>query len=342
MSSRLSGGGAIEPLQSESIRLSIIIPVYNSERFLGKCLDSILNQETEYVYEVICVNDGSSDCSERILKEYCERYKGVLRYVSQSNQGISAARNKGIALAKGKLIGFIDNDDYVTNDYVQKLVKRQEETDADIVQCAHAEVNLSETYKKVITKGDIIVEAADQEGKSSTVKGYIWGGVLKKSVFKDVRFPMVFWYEDMITKMLIMRYVGRIATVGKPLYYHTHHDSNATSVLWRTGDIRSVDQYWLAVLLSEFAENHFAMKPDDMLRDQIIYEWSIMLESRTRRLPENLKKVVFSLCADYLSKIGIDNFRPTLKIQREIATAYANRNYMSWKYLSRAYRLSQS
>lgn len=97
------------------------MPAYNSERFLERCVRSILCQQTSVRYEVICINDGSTDGSLRILERLQSEYPELLRVVSQDNQGISVTRNRGIELAKGEYIGFLDNDDYVSEGYVETL-----------------------------------------------------------------------------------------------------------------------------------------------------------------------------------------------------------------------------
>lgn len=130
---------------NEKIDLSIIIPVYNAENFLRKCMDSIVNQKTKYHYEVIAVNDGSVDKSLEILKEYEEKYE-VVKIISQENGGISSARNTGINHARGKYIGLIDNDDFVVDQYVEILLDRAYMSNADIVKCNH--VNFSGVDRK--------------------------------------------------------------------------------------------------------------------------------------------------------------------------------------------------
>ena len=97
-------------LQEESIDLSIIVPVYNAEYYLRKCLNSIMSQQTSYSYEVICVNDGSKDNSISILEEFQQKFPNIVIF-NQENAGISAARNKGIELANGKYLAFVDNDE---------------------------------------------------------------------------------------------------------------------------------------------------------------------------------------------------------------------------------------
>jgi glycosyltransferase involved in cell wall biosynthesis len=113
-------------------RVSIIIPVYNAEKTLGYCLDSILNN-TYKDYEVILINDGSKDNSQKIIDKYVRMYPKKFRSYSQKNSGTAVARNRGIKYSRGKYIFFIDNDDYIDKDYIEKFVDAIEEKDAEMV-----------------------------------------------------------------------------------------------------------------------------------------------------------------------------------------------------------------
>ena len=115
--------------REETLDLSIIIPVYNGEKYLKECLASIFNNKTKYEYEVIVIDDGSSDDSMKILQSYS---KDNLIIKSQTNQGAAAARNQGLDLARGEYVAFIDSDDYISDDYIEKLVCEGKEKKADV------------------------------------------------------------------------------------------------------------------------------------------------------------------------------------------------------------------
>lgn len=102
-------------------KLSFVVPVYNTEKQLRICLDSILNQ-TNKDFEVVLINDGSTDNSEQICKEYIKRYPGKIEYISKENTGIADTRNLGIAKSKGEYVCFVDADDYIANDLLEKLI----------------------------------------------------------------------------------------------------------------------------------------------------------------------------------------------------------------------------
>lgn len=112
------------------IKVSIIVPIYNVEKYLKRCLDSLVNQTLNDI-EIICINDGSTDGSLEILNEYGRRDDRIV-IINQENSGLSATRNKGIDIAKGQFIGFVDSDDWVSKDYFEKLYNSAIQNEAEI------------------------------------------------------------------------------------------------------------------------------------------------------------------------------------------------------------------
>ena len=133
------------------IKYSVIIPVYNSEKTLKRCLDSLLEQRWEDV-EVILINDGSSDRSGKIIRAYSNRYPNI-RTVTQENSGVSAARNRGLDEAKGTYITFVDSDDYVSDDYFRVMDEAGEKEDSDLIvfakDIAGQRIDERDLYKKM-------------------------------------------------------------------------------------------------------------------------------------------------------------------------------------------------
>lgn len=117
---------------NESVKVSVIIPVYNAENFISRCLDSVL-KNTFSDYEILLFDDGSTDGSWKILQTYAEKYPEKIQAFHQKNQGVAKTRNAGIARAKGEYILFIDNDDWVDSDYLETFVHAIEKENADIV-----------------------------------------------------------------------------------------------------------------------------------------------------------------------------------------------------------------
>ncbi len=111
-------------------KISVIIPMYNSEKYIAKCLDSIISQNYENL-EIIVVNDGSKDSSKEICEEYVKKDSRI-RLINTENRGAGSARNTGLDASTGEIIGFIDSDDYICNDFYERLYNMLETTGADI------------------------------------------------------------------------------------------------------------------------------------------------------------------------------------------------------------------
>ena len=113
-------------------KVTLIIPVYNSEKYIGRCIDSILEQ-TYTNFKIMIVNDGSTDKSQEIINSYKEKYPDKIISIEQSNKGVAITRNESIKRANSKYIMFIDNDDFLDKDYIETFIKVAEEGDFDMV-----------------------------------------------------------------------------------------------------------------------------------------------------------------------------------------------------------------
>lgn len=215
------------------IKVSIIVPIYNAEKYLSKCIDSILNQ-TERNIEVILVDDGSSDNSRQICREYQKKDNRV-KIIYQENAGVSAARNQGIAVAKGSYIGFVDADDWIEPEMYSRLLEEAKKTGADIVMC---------DVKTVYDDGRVIVDTITQLSESRVVKkndftpsllvemaGAVWRCIYKTNKSNALLFPIgVTFSEDRIFNIHAMGYANIISYV-KESYYNRY--INKASVVHR-------------------------------------------------------------------------------------------------------------
>lgn len=314
----------------ENIDLSIIIPVYNSEKFLKKCMDSIVNQKTKHCFEVIAVNDGSTDSCLEILKEYDEKYEFV-KIISQKNGGISSARNTGINHARGRYIGLIDNDDYVTEDYVEILLNRAYEKNADIVKCNY--VNFSGTSGEILSR--IFHEEVSISGymgeKILDFKGYIWGGIIKRELWNDFRFPVNYWYEDMITRLIMMRKCEQFEYIDRDLYFYNVHLNNASKIIWSKKNVKCLEQYFLLEKLMEYS-NQKKLPQDSALYKIILHELGPVLWTRTKGLDEKIRKQIFLFSCKFIKQYKIEcnlNFQ-----EKYLEQAFSHKNYVLWKMIS--------
>lgn len=220
-----------------SPKISVIVPVYNSEKFLPRCLESIFDQTTEEKYEVIAVNDGSTDNSLEILKGYAENFKN-LRILTRKNGGVSSARNAGIAHAKGEYIAFVDSDDFVERDYLEKLYSAAEQSSADIAICNYKNTNSENS----LSIGCIFRHRSGvfDSGKmlrsllcDVTVRSYLWNKLYKRELFTEngIEFPLGVHFEDFTIMPKLFYYSRKIVQVPDKLYNYVQRKGSITGSL---------------------------------------------------------------------------------------------------------------
>ncbi len=144
----------------QQITLSVIVPVYNAEKYLAQCIDSIIDQDGKF--EIIAINDGSTDKSLNILQHYAEKYSNI-KVITQKNQGVSASRNKGISEAKGDYIIFVDSDDWLEEDAFEQILKQLKKDSPDVLLTAYYDVYDKEWVKN--TRGEVAANQVQEEAK---------------------------------------------------------------------------------------------------------------------------------------------------------------------------------
>ena len=179
-------------------KLSIIVPIYNVRNFLHKCINSILNQ-TYKDYELILVDDGSSDGSSLICDDYKERDERICVF-HKENGGLSDARNYGLDHSKGEYVAFVDSDDWIDNGMYESMMSAIVNNNADIVVCGHRVVTIDGMVEETVVFNKPILYTGTQATieilKDDEIPSFAWNKLYKKSLFKDIRFPKGRIYED--------------------------------------------------------------------------------------------------------------------------------------------------
>lgn len=217
-----------------SKKLSIIVPVYNVERYLRQCLDSLVAQRLKD-YEIIVVNDGSPDGSQVIIDEFAAAYPQLIRAFVKSNGGLSDARNYGLEYAEGEYIAFVDSDDYVSPDMYRDMLARADEKDADVVACMFMSVwddgryDFNEPPKDWIS-GYSIEECPQQ---LVLVKSYAWNKIYRRRLFEQsgLRFPVGQCFEDSAMVYNLLSYANRVEYICVPYYLYRRERPGAITTL---------------------------------------------------------------------------------------------------------------
>ena len=197
-------------------KVSIIIPVWGVEQYIGKCLDSLVNQKLEDI-EIIVVNDGSPDNSQKIIDEYVKKYPDKVKSYIKENGGQGSARNYGIEVSTGEYIGFVDSDDFVELDMFEKLYNKAKQDKSDIVVCGS--YNVSEDYSK--KEKDVFVNNYDTDLENVLFgKMAVWNKIYKRNIIIDnkITFKEKVWYEDLAFTLKAIINSSKFSFIDESLY----------------------------------------------------------------------------------------------------------------------------
>lgn len=216
-------------------KLSIIIPCYKVEKYLPKCLDSLVTQTLDEI-ELICINDGSPDSCLEILKDYQKKYGEKIVIIDKKNEGVWAGRQDGIKKARGEYIGFVDSDDYVHPEFAEKLYKAAADRGADIAVCGFERIDLEtgKVYSREMCKERPDIDSTKDPGAMLELNGAPWNKVfraelLKKNFYQMKTVPKVL--DDMMFQLLVYYKTKKITFIPDSLvYYMVRKDSIINTV----------------------------------------------------------------------------------------------------------------
>lgn len=197
-------------------KVSIIVPVYGVEKYIDKCLDSLVKQSLKEI-EVIVVNDGTKDNSQKIIDKYVKKYPDKIKSYIKENGGQGSARNYGLKKATGEYIGYVDSDDFVEKDMYKKLYNKAKENNYDIVVCGN--YNVSEDYQNKNIDAFINNYNTDLEniffGKMA-----VWNKIYKRDILikNKLEFKEKVWYEDLAFTLKAIMNSNTFAFIDEPLY----------------------------------------------------------------------------------------------------------------------------
>ena len=208
--------------------ISVIVPIYNVEKYLKKCIQSIVDQTYKNL-EIILVNDGSSDNSGKICDEFAQKDNRI-KVIHKTNGGLSDARNAGLDVMSGEWVSFVDSDDFVSLYYIENLLSLAKKTGVDIASISF-ETNLSNFKESKIQDEKIL-----NFDSINFIKEMFYGNfrhfapakIYKKEIFKDLRFPKGKLYEDIFTITLAISKSDKIAFCNKKDYFYLQRPDSIT------------------------------------------------------------------------------------------------------------------
>lgn len=204
-----------------NVKLSVIVPVYNSEKYLERCIDSIINQTFEDI-EILLVNDGSTDSSFEICRKY-EINDSRIKVLNKPNSGVSDTRNVGIENSTGEFITFVDSDDELDQSMYEKMLGNAKENEADIVFCGFKKFTDEGIYCENLKNLREVAKGAIEPFfySKDAVMGSVWRAIFRKEIVGDLRFDKNIVYEE--DKIFVLNCIGkskRISVVEECLYHY--------------------------------------------------------------------------------------------------------------------------
>ncbi len=208
--------------------ITVIIPVYNAEKYIAECLESLINQTYKNL-EIIVINDGSKDNSGTICDQYKEKDSRI-QVIHKENGGVSLARNSGLEIAKGKYIAFVDGDDYLDKEYFEKMLKILKEKQVDIVLCGFNRVydnNIEKVTKGkslIMNKEEFLTDILNVQGGAGIVHSKLW----KKEVIQGINFDKnIKIGEDSFFCIQAVKNVNNVYVLDEALYNYRFNNESA-------------------------------------------------------------------------------------------------------------------
>lgn len=306
-------------------KISIIVPIYNVERYLNQCVKSIINQTYKNL-EIILVDDGSPDNSGKLCDEYKEKDERII-VIHKKNGGLSDARNAGIEVATGKYIGFVDSDDYIEKDMYELLYNNMLREKAEISCCNRFLVYSNKTeiygekkYYKVMNSQEAI--------KLACKIGYIgisaYTKLYKRELFENIRYPKGKISEDMYTTYKLFDKANKIVYDSTPKYYYRQRKGSITnSKKINTNAIEATKE------MIEFVKNKYPEIENDAIKYYLytaigVYDNIIKTKSNDEKLLQLKKKIL----QDVKRYFEIVNKDKEIKLDRKIQLILIEKNHI--------------
>lgn len=316
------------------VKVSVIVPVYNVEKYLSKCLDSIINQTLTDI-EIIIINDGSTDKTQTIINKYLKKEKRI-KFYKIVNAGLGNARNQGIKHAIGKYISFIDGDDYVDLNMLEKLYNRAVTDNSDIVECDFYWVY---DNKKKLDNANYY---SDNNNFMTNFRVMVCNKLFNRDLIikNNISFPVGLKYEDVAFTYNILPYAKKISYVPLGMYYYVQHENSLINhQTYRVKDIFSV----IDNIINFYKQNKLFKKYYEELE---YFTIKILLGSSLYRIlgveDKKLRKTIIKENWLYLNDTFIkwrkNKYLRKIKRIRNIFYAYFT-NYFTYMLAAGVYRL---
>lgn len=270
-----------ENWEMSTVDISVIVPCYNNARYLKGCLQSVLEQEGDFTFEVVVIDDGSTDETPEVLALFQNYAQVVLR--RQENRGHSGARNAGLELCRGEYILFHDSDDTLYPGALRALLTQARKRDADIVAGGY----LCITPEGAVSPGKEFPDGAVTD--PFVIPGMTCGKLFRRRLFRNLQFPEGYWYEDSIICQILLPMARGIATVSTPVFYYLLNPQGVSAA--SQGQPKALESLYVTRRLLE-ERGRFGLQPDEAFLTHFLH-MVLLTYHRTRRVGQGTAYPVF-------------------------------------------------
>ncbi len=283
--------------------ISVIIPVYNVEDYLDKCLESVVNQTYKNL-EIILIDDGSTDSSGKMCDAWAKKDKRI-KVIHQKNGGLSAARNTGIKVAKSDYIGFVDSDDWIHPEMYDKLFTAMFDNDADISVCS---IKRATKHKQIVTKATTekytIYNQQSYMQKffkigSQTTEYYAWNKLYKSSLLSSNQYPIGLTSEDVVGTYKAVLKAKKIVTIPNQLYFY-YQNKNGITGSFSEKDFDLIPIWDLVVKLSNDKPDYLEYAKINRARINFTLLYRITKARQTKRYTSEVQQLRQTLKTSYI------------------------------------------
>lgn len=239
-------------------KVSVIVPVYNTEKYLRCCMDSVIGQTLRDI-EIVCVNDGSTDDSLAILQEYAAKDERI-KIINQENKGLSAARNAGLKVATADYISFIDSDDFVHLTFLERLYNAIQDTNCDIAGCDFAKIRGKREVLPSQKGVEKIYEPALNVllNRKNFIHFNVWNKLYKRELIRGIPFIEGMYYEDWVFNTCVFAGAKSFVWISAPLYGYRISEN---SIMRSSYSLKKMNDYVIGIegVRNFFYENYPSM-----------------------------------------------------------------------------------
>lgn len=292
--------------------ISIVIPVYNVEKYLERCLDSVIEQ-TYRNLEIILVDDGSTDGSGDICEKYGQKDTRI-KVLHQKNQGQASARNYGMQYVHGMYLVFIDSDDYVSHCHIEKMFMLAKHYDANLVQCCMKKIRSDKKAKEKVIDYNVKIYTPSEAMKAYCYQKYFtaspWGKLIHISLIDNLKFPVGMGYEDAAVMYKVIGNAQSLVFTEEVMYYYRQH---AMSTMHAKFSEKKIDRIIIAEQLKQYIEAKFPENSKAVNTRYILANFQLLMDlpydkkyrSLRHEISKNIRNVRLKVIKDSESKISI-------------------------------------